>query len=165
VAGTVAYNQATNTATFTPSAPLANNTEYTATITTGAKDLAGNPRAANKVFGFKTIQDTTAPTVNSTTPTNGATNIAVGSDITVTFSEAMDPTTINTTTINLKVTSSSAPVTGVVTLDATSKIATFNPTGNLLANTNYTLTVTTGAKDLAGNPLPGTVIVTFTTAP
>jgi hypothetical protein len=165
VAGTVAYNQATNTATFTPSAPLANNTEYTATITTGAKDLAGNPLAANKVFGFKTIQDTTAPTVNSTTPTNGATNIAVGSDITVTFSEAMDPTTINTTTINLKVTSSSAPVTGVVTLDATGKIATFNPTGNLLANTNYTLTVTTGAKDVAGNPLPGTVIVTFTTAP
>jgi hypothetical protein len=163
VTGTISYNQATNTATFTPNAPLGSNTGYTATITTAVTDLAGNHLAANKVFSFTTIQDTTAPTVNSTSPTNGAADVHLGNDITVNFSEAMDPATINTTNINLKVTSSSAPVTGVVTLDATGKIATFNPTGNLLANTNYTLTITTGAKDLAGNPLPGTVIVTFTT--
>src|SRR6202043_1902435 len=41
-------------ATFTPSAALALNTTYTATITTGAQDLTGNPLAANYVWSFST---------------------------------------------------------------------------------------------------------------
>ena len=41
--------------------------------------------------------DTTAPTISSTLPANGATNIAVGNNLTVTFSEAMQSSTINTT--------------------------------------------------------------------
>jgi hypothetical protein len=166
VAGTVTYNSATNTATFTPTAALANNTGYTATITTAAKDLAGNQLAANKVWAFTTIADTTPPTVTGTTPANGATGISVSApNITVTFSEAMDQTTINATTINVKVTSSSTPVTGTVSYNTTTHVATFTPSANLTANTNYTVTVTTGAKDVAGNPLPGTVTFTFTTAP
>ena len=46
-------------------ANLTPSTEYTATITTGAKDLAGNALAANKVWTFTTgaTQDTIAPTV------------------------------------------------------------------------------------------------------
>jgi len=44
-----------NTATFTPAAPLASNTLYTATITTGAADLAGNVLAVNKVWTFTTV--------------------------------------------------------------------------------------------------------------
>jgi hypothetical protein len=42
-------------ATFTPAVSLAGNTMYTATITTGAKDLSGNPLASNYTWSFTTI--------------------------------------------------------------------------------------------------------------
>jgi len=57
VAGAVTYVAATDVATFTPSAALAPNTAFTATITTGAKDPFGNGLAANFVWTF-----TTSPT-------------------------------------------------------------------------------------------------------
>jgi hypothetical protein len=43
------------TATFTPSNTLTEGTIYTATITTGAKDLAGNALAVNTTFNFTTV--------------------------------------------------------------------------------------------------------------
>lgn len=45
--------------------------------------------------------DTTAPAVGSTSPTNGATDVAISSTITATFSESMDASTINTTTFTV----------------------------------------------------------------
>ena len=159
VAGAVTYDPATHIATFTPTAPLANNTNYTATITTGVKDVAGNALAVNKVFTFTTIPDTTPPTVTSTSPANNSTNVAVSTVVTVTFSEAMDATTINGTTFSLSGT------TGTVTYDAATHVATFTPTASLTASTIYTATVTTGAKDVAGNGLTGNFSFSFTTAP
>jgi len=44
-----------NTASFTPSNPLAGSTQYTATITTAAKDAAGNALAANYFWSFTTL--------------------------------------------------------------------------------------------------------------
>src|SRR5207248_1886528 len=81
------------TGTFTPEGNLAPSSTYTATITTGAKDLAGNPLTANYVWSFTTAAgpDTTAPTVTSTDPLNGATNVALNKKVAATFSEAMDP--------------------------------------------------------------------------
>jgi ice-binding like protein/Big-like domain-containing protein len=52
VSGTVSY--ASGTAVFTPSLNLSPQTSYTATITTGAVDLAGNHLAANMVWSFTT---------------------------------------------------------------------------------------------------------------
>jgi len=52
VAGTVTYSG--TTATFTPSAALAGGTVYTGTITTGAKDAAGNALASNYSWSFTT---------------------------------------------------------------------------------------------------------------
>ena len=46
VPGNVTYNSASNIATFTPAANLAASTQYTATISNAAKDLAGNALAA-----------------------------------------------------------------------------------------------------------------------
>ena len=46
VAGTVTFNVLSQTATLTPSAPLAANTTFTINVTTGAKDLGGVPLAA-----------------------------------------------------------------------------------------------------------------------
>ena len=59
----------------------------------------------------------------------------------------MNPLTINGTTFLL--TQGITPVLGTVTYAGTT--ATFSPSANLASNTLYTATITTGAKDLAGN--------------
>jgi hypothetical protein len=58
VIGTVAYDIASKIATFTSVTHLAPNTVYQATITTGAKDLAGNALASNFVWSFTTAAAT-----------------------------------------------------------------------------------------------------------
>jgi hypothetical protein len=54
VAGTVSYNAGTRTATFDPTSNLAYGRTYTATITTGAKDLAGNSLTSSYSWSFTT---------------------------------------------------------------------------------------------------------------
>jgi hypothetical protein len=51
--GTVTYNSVTLTATFTPNAPLATSTKYTATVS--ATDVAGTPMAAPGIWSFTTL--------------------------------------------------------------------------------------------------------------
>jgi len=153
ITGVVAYDAASNIATFAPAANLAANTAFTATITTGAKDLAGNSLASNFVWAFTTsaVSDTTAPTVGSTNPASAATGVALNQKIAATFSKAMDSTTITTTTFTLK--QGTTAVAGTVAYAGTT--ATFTPTANLAASTAYTATISTGATDLAGNALAG----------
>ena len=156
IAGTVSYSG--TTASFTPSGPLTLNTIYTATITTGAKNTAGTAVANNYVWTF-TTGTLIAPTVISTDPTNNATGVVLNKIISATFSEPMDPLTINATTFTLM--QGSTVVTGTVTYSGTT--ASFKPTVNLLAGTVYTATITTGAKNLAGTGLANNYVWTFTT--
>ncbi len=156
VAGTVSY--AGTTATFTPTAILANSTLFTATITTGAKDPTGVALAADFVWTFTTAP---APTVVSTVPVNGATAVAANTTVTATFSEAMNPATINGATFTLTGLGAS-PVAGTITYAGTT--ATFAPTSALATNTLYTATITTGAKDPTGAALAANFVWTFTTA-
>ena len=108
VAATVAYNAATNTATLTPNSALSNSKTYSLVVrggTSGVKDLAGNALAANVTASFTTAApaaDTTPPTVTAFSPTNGATNVAISVRPTVTFSEAMNASTITTSTVFLR---------------------------------------------------------------
>ena len=150
-------------ATFIPTTNLAPNTEYTATITTGVKDLAGTPLAVNKVWTFTTgaAPDTTAPMVGNSIPANLQTGVALNSKISAIFGEAMDPLTLTTTTFTLN--RGNTPVSGTVVYVGVT--AVFVPAANLLPNTEYTATITTGAKDLAGNPLAVNKIWKFTTGP
>ena len=161
VPGTLTYSGVN--AVFTPSNALANNTVYTVTVTTGAKDLAGNAMAADYVWSWTTAAaaDTTAPTVTVVNPADLATNVPLNSAVHATFSKAMDPLTI--TTANFSVAGLTG-VTGVVTYDAISKIATFTPSSNLAPSTTYTATITTGTADIAGNHLAVNKVWSFTTA-
>ena len=54
VAGTVTYAAVGTTATFTPAGDLALDTTFTATLTTGIRDLAGNALASDFVWSFTT---------------------------------------------------------------------------------------------------------------
>src|SRR6185369_7921609 len=92
------------TATLEPAGNhLEPNTAYTAAITTGARDLAGNALASSFVWNFTTgaTRDTTRPTVSHTVPANAATGVAIGGKIIATFSEPMDPSTIDKATFTL----------------------------------------------------------------
>jgi len=159
ISGSVSYTG--TTASFSPSANLAPNTSYTATITTGSKDMAGNALLKNYVWSFTTgaAPDVTPPTVISTDPLNATTNVPVDKKITATFSETMNSSTITAATFTLK--DGITPVLGTVTYMGTT--ATFSPSSNLALNTTYTATITTGSKDPAGNALLTDHVWSFTT--
>ncbi len=158
VAGTVSLSG--NTATFTPNANLASNTGYTAKLTTGIQDAAGNPLAATYAWTFTTVAvDNTPPSVTSNFPANTATDVVLNTSVSATFSEAMNVATINTASFTLA--TGGAPVSGSVALSGTT--ATFAPDALLAANTGYVATITTAATDLAGNPLAANYSWSFTT--
>ncbi len=160
VSGAITYSG--NVMTFTPSFALTAGKVYTATISTGAKDLAGNALAANAVRTFTTVSgalDTTAPVVSSTDPLNLATSIALNKVVMITFSEAMDPLTINASTFTIK--QGTTAVAGTVALSGTS--ATFTTSALMTSGLVYTATISTGAKDIAGNALAASTVWTFTT--
>lgn len=150
-------------ATFAPLSNLANSTSYTVTIASGAKDLAGNAMTGDYVFTFTTsaVSDTIAPTVNVTSPTDASVSVPINRTVTIGFSEAMDPLTITTANISMKETVSGNAVAGAVAASGAS--ATFDPLANLANSMGYTVTITTGVRDLAGNAPAGTYAFTFTT--
>ena len=123
VAGTVAHTA--TTATFVPSANLAANSVYTVSITTGAKDLSGNPLAADDTWQFTTgnALDTTPPAVVSTTPVNNATNLSNSVAISATFSEPIAASTLTTATFI--VSTGGSPIAGTVAYAGTTAI--FSP--------------------------------------
>jgi hypothetical protein len=157
VAGLVAYAAISDTATFTPTANLAPSTLFTATIKTGAADLAGNTLAKNYVWTFTTgaAVNTTKPEIVSTVPANAVTDVALNQAVSATFTEAMNPLTITTGTFQLTG-PSGPPLDATVAYDPLTFIATLTPAASLIASTTYTALVTTGATDLAGNPLGDT---------
>ena len=159
ITGAVTYTGLT--ALFSPTALLTANTLYTATITTGAEDLAGNALQNNYTWSFTTgvSPDITPPTVISTDPTNGATAVVLNKKIAATFSEAMNPLTINITSFLVK--QGSTAITGTVTYSGVT--ALFTPTANFLPGTLYTATITTAVMDLAGNAMLSNYVWSFTT--
>lgn len=156
VSGSVTYSG--TTVTFTPSASLTTNTLYTATITTGVKDLAGNAVSVNYSWSFQTFSPVT-PTVLSTSPVPYAYAVALNSAITATFSTPMDPATVTGTSFTLM--GGTTPVSGSVTYSGTT--ATFTPSASLTTNTVYNATITTGVKDLAGTAMSANYSWTFQT--
>jgi len=155
VPGVITYSGMT--ATFTPAVPFTPSTLYTGTITTGAKDVAGNALASDYTWSFATGS---LPTVVATDPVNGATGVALNKVITATFSTTMDPTTINTTTFLLKQGVNS--ITGTVSYSGTT--ASFTPASPLLPGTVYTATITNAVKNTAGNAMAANYTWSFTTA-
>jgi hypothetical protein len=162
VTGTVSYDAASRTGTFTPLAALAGSTGYTATVAGTVKDQAGNALGTAFAFSFTTA-DVTPPSVVAVTPVDGAVDVTSSTAITITFNEAMDPATINSSTVALKLTSSGASVAGAVTYNAATMTATFTPSAGLAFSTGYTVIVWTDAKDVAGNSLPAAFTSAFVT--
>ncbi|MEQ9465789.1 MAG: ice-binding family protein [Ekhidna sp.] len=103
--------------------------------------------------------ESTPPLVTSTDPLNNAVDVSRNKTVSITFNEEMDPASINASTFTLQ--QGTTFITGVVAYAGTA--ATFTSTANLNANLVYTATITTGAKDLAGNALASNTSWDFTT--
>ncbi len=151
----VLYDPGTRVATLTANAPLIPDKTYTLNLLPAVKDGAGNPIAA------KTWKITTgpAPTIGTRTPSPGATGVARTANVTATFTEAVTgiPTTAAaSSTFTIKQTSTNSSIASLASYTASTKTATLDPTSTLAANTQYTVTMTNGVKDLAGNPLTTT---------
>jgi len=111
---------------------------------------------------YTVTADTTAPTVSGTINANGATNVPINIKVGATFSEKMDPLTINTTTLSLMQGATAVP--GTVSYAGVN--AVFVPLSTLAPSTFYTVTVkggVSGGKDLAGNPLARDYVWNWTT--
>jgi Big-like domain-containing protein len=162
VTGAVAYDAVNRVATFTPSGNLAYDTLYTATLTTGVRELAGTGMEQDFAWSFTTgaAPDTTPPLVSSTTPSAGAVRVPINTSVTAVFSEALVAATINGTTFTL---SSGTAATGTVTYDSTNRVAAFAPATSLEANTTYTATIAAGVKDLSGNAMANDYVWSFAT--
>ena len=162
VAGTVSVSADNTTATFTSSAFFADNSVFTATLTTAVTDLAGNPLESDYTWSFTTgmFTDTTPPTVLSTVPDNNATSVALATNVSAVFDEAIDPATVDNT--SFFVANGVDNVAG--TLSVVDNTATFTPAAALAVNTVYTATLTTAVTDQAGNPLESDYTWSFTTA-
>jgi Ice-binding-like/Bacterial Ig-like domain len=163
VGGTVTYSTIGTTATFTPDITLTPSVVYTATITTAVQDLAGNSLAANYQWTFTAGggPDSTAPVITMTTPADGSSGVALNAGINATFSKPMDPATLNAATFYVTG-PSPTPLDGKITYDVASQIVTFTPASPLATTMVYTATITTGATDLAGNPLAADFLWTLT---
>lgn len=164
IIGSVSYTSAGSLATLTVAADLPMNIICDATITTGVQDNSGNALTSPYVWHFTTAAtiDTIAPTVISTVPAAGATNVGVNSLVTAVFSEAMDPASLDTSSFTLQC-PTATPVSGTVTYAINSKTASFVPASNLPANVSCTATIGTGAKDVAGNALATPYVWIFST--
>ncbi|WP_185964640.1 ice-binding family protein [Flavobacterium sp. GT3R68] len=101
----------------------------------------------------------TTPTITAQSPSSNATNVALNKVISFTFSEPMNPSTINTTTFMVK--QGTTTVLGTVAYAGTT--ATFTPSVALTAGTIYTATITTGVKSAAGVSLAANTTWNFTT--
>src|ERR1035438_10209387 len=102
----------------------------------------------------------TVPTVVSTIPANGATGVPINQALSATFSMAMSPGTINSTSFTVTGPSGAA-VAGAVTYSGA--VATFTPAATLAYSSIYTATITTGATNLGGASLLNNYVWTFTT--
>jgi uncharacterized membrane protein len=138
---------------------LAASTRYCYDIT--ASDAAGNESAhSSQACATTALADTASPTITSTRPANDATASAVDAVITVIFSEAMDPATLNQATFKLA-DASDNPIIGAISYSGTT--ATFSPTDLLAAAATYTAIIAAEVKDSAGNPLATAYSWTFKT--
>ena len=109
-----------------------------------------------------TVMAARRPVVVRTNPPPRKRDVPLNTAIVVVFSEPIDSTTVTTSSIELR--RSTTVVTGTVAfLDGSPTNVVFTPDNVLAPNTDYSLVVTDGVKDLDGTALETGVTVDFTT--
>ena len=112
------------------------------------------------VFSPSNTPDSTAPLVSSVSPSNGSTNVAINTHPTAVFNEALNPTTVTTSSV-LCTTSGNVSMPGTVSYAGNA--ITFTPSNPWAYATSYTITLTNSITDVAGNALATEYSWSFTT--
>ena len=136
----------------------------TCTVTNGSGTIGST--ATNILVGCVSV-DQTAPTITSRTPRSTAVGSKVkGAVIRLVFSEAVDPSSVNTSSFSVQ--GPSGAVSGEITLANGDTEATFTPgsvavPATLAYDTTYTVTLTTAVRDPSHNALAANSVWTFNT--
>lgn len=151
-----------NTVKINPTADLNASTSYSIQYASGVfRDASGTATQAvssAQTLAFTSVPDTTAPVLTTSAPLAAATAVAVGSNITLTFSE---PVRAGTGTGTFTVTNGSDDVRTINASDTTQltitgNTVTLNPTADLRPGTGYSVLVAaTALADVAGNAFAG----------
>ncbi|MDP2275382.1 MAG: Ig-like domain-containing protein [Archangium sp.] len=157
--GEPTWSNQDRTVTFSaPPAALTDSRAYAVTVE--GDDVAGNALASTR-FTFTTAAplDITRPRVASSSPAAGAMNVPTTSNLEFNFSERMNEAATEAALI-----SSPALASRVITWNSAGTLMSVNPGVDFAFNTNITVTLGTGARDLAGNQLLAAHTFTFRTA-
>ena len=127
-----------------------------------SSDPGQSPSLSEVSASYGTGSDTTAPTITQRTPADGATGVGQATNVAVAFSEPMNPTTIDTSSVRLRAQGAGSDVPASVSYAGNT--ATLDPNTDLLPGTTYEVTVAGTVEDANGNPLGADDTWTFTTA-
>jgi hypothetical protein len=161
VAVTLELSASGDTLTLAPNAPLQYMSSYAVRVETQATDRNGNrldqdPDAAGRqpyTTAFVTEADLDPPVVNAVTPVDGAPHASPGTMAGVSFSEALDPSTVNSANIYLTGADGIVPLAEEPRLDPGGSIVTLTPAGPLTPGDSIDLIVSHLVADLAGNEM------------
>ena len=166
-AGTITYGGSCSSSTT--SATTGDNTITLVSLSEGTysnctvivTDSAGNASSSLTMNSF--VVDTTAPTVSSTSPSDSASSVSIGSTISVTFSESIDNSSVTANTSNTTCSESmqlsSNNFSSCIQMSSTPSASNINktfsvtPSEYLSSKTTYKIRVTTLVKDLVGNSM------------
>lgn len=115
-----------------------------------AEDETGNVSAKTAPVSATpqaSTEDTLPPSLISSSPVNGAADVALNANLSFTFSEAMNQATTEAAL------SFSPTVACSFSWNGAGDKLTCNPDSDLAAATTYSVSISTGAQDLASNPL------------
>ena len=134
--GSVSYDPDFEIASFLPIPALQTGATYTATITTAVASAGGMHPASPYSYSFATRSYTDASpiSVNSVVPAANATCVSANTPITITFDEAPDASTVNST--NIVVTGPGGAVIPVtISINVTTTQVVLTPTSPLPSGT------------------------------
>jgi len=128
--------------TFTPAAPLAGGTTYTARIAAGLADVTGNPLQAEYTWRFTVAR----PQLVAIDPPDGATLVSLQPSITLTFNVPLNPASARAS-FRLR-SNDSVEIPGDLQVSGATLV--FTPAQRLAFDTSYTVDVAAGLTGASG---------------
>ncbi len=126
-------------------------------------DPGATPVLRDVTIAFSAAPDTTLPTVADRSPAPNESEVPGDTNVTVQFSEPMNPATIDGSSLRLRAQGASVDVPATVSYAGLT--ATLDPADPLAPNAQYHVTVSGSVEDANGNALGADESWSFTAAP
>ncbi|MEZ7893140.1 MAG: Ig-like domain-containing protein [Candidatus Wallbacteria bacterium] len=164
ISGKTVYVEKDNQLMFIPDKNLETGKVYRVNIT--ARDIESIdgfklPQNYSWSFSTRKPRDEAPPEVVSVSPINGSYDVSEQARIAASFSEEIEPTTLNKYTVTLS--ENNQDVNGKIIYDRRTLKAAFVPYEKLKLGQKYTMIISTAVKDMAGNPMKEPVQWSFFT--